>query len=315
MGTSGFNRIVSFTVLILTVSLLRCSVQNIALEKVSDMFSSGTGEVFSNDNDPELIKEALPFALKLYESLLQSLPEDDDLLLATGKAFCMYSYAFVQGPADTLSDKAIDLKTKKYKRAEKLYMRGYRYLRRALEVRHPDFIEYYDSKKYDSALDLCTERDTTLLYWTANSFMGAYTTNKFNLAMGMKVKGAVSMMKEVMKYNESFNNGAVHNFFISYYGNMPKSMGGSNKLAREHFKRSVEISGGRNPAPYLALATSVSVSEKKPDEFKSLLRKATDIDPEKKSGNRLEVIIAQDKASWMLENIDNYFLIKNRASE
>jgi hypothetical protein len=53
-----------------------CSFNKIAMNKVAGMLSAPSGSnVFTQDNDPDLVGDALPFAIKLYESLLASVPD------------------------------------------------------------------------------------------------------------------------------------------------------------------------------------------------------------------------------------------------
>ena len=59
-----------------------------------------TGTTFSSDNDPDLIRESIPFALKLYESILESTPKHKELLIATCSAFTQYAYGFIEGDAE-----------------------------------------------------------------------------------------------------------------------------------------------------------------------------------------------------------------------
>ena len=95
---------INIIVFILFLSLISSGcLKKIALKKVSGALTAEGGTVFTGDDDPQLIADVLPFALKTYESLLEELPDDVNLLLTTGKAFCMYAYAFVQAPADTIS--------------------------------------------------------------------------------------------------------------------------------------------------------------------------------------------------------------------
>src|SRR5687768_18322629 len=63
---------------------------------------SDTGDVFTRDDDPDLIRDASPFALKLYESLLESVPNHVPLLIATCGSFTQYGYAFLEAEADGL---------------------------------------------------------------------------------------------------------------------------------------------------------------------------------------------------------------------
>ncbi|NNC63834.1 MAG: hypothetical protein HKN84_03530, partial [Gammaproteobacteria bacterium] len=82
----------------LTALLAGCSIKRYAINAVGDMLASG-GSVFTADDDPILIGEALPFSLKFIESLLAEEPEHRGLLLAAGRGFVLYSYAYVHLPA------------------------------------------------------------------------------------------------------------------------------------------------------------------------------------------------------------------------
>lgn len=290
-------------------------LKKIALKKVASALTAEGGTVFTGDDDPQLIADALPFALKTYESLLEGLPNDVNLLLATGKTFCMYSYAFIQTPADTVSDTRIAYKTKQNLRAKRMYLRAKGYLFRALEVRHPGICALLEENKTDSALSLTTIEDSALIYWTGAAWMSAFTTDKFDMKIALNMPKAVAFMNHLLKLHESYGNGSVHDFFISYYGSMPKSMGGSEKKSREHFARSCELSQGRSTSPFVSLATSVCVAKQDVKEFRELLKKALAIDADSYIPNRLVNIINQRKAAWLLEHIDNYFLIDDATDE
>jgi len=81
-----------------------CSFRRMAVNQVGNALA-GSGATFASDDDPELIKAAVPFGLKLMESLLSESPRHEGLLLATASGFTEYSYAFVQEDADELEDK------------------------------------------------------------------------------------------------------------------------------------------------------------------------------------------------------------------
>jgi predicted anti-sigma-YlaC factor YlaD len=295
--------------LLLVLSLLAAGcIKKIALRKVAGALTAEGSTVFTGDDDPQLIADALPFALKMHESLLEGLPDDVNLLLATGKAFCMYAYAFIHVPADTISDIRINEKAEHLIRAKNMYLRAKGYLFRALEIRHPGFTASIEANKTDSALAMTTIADSALLYWTGASWMGAFTTDKFDMKLALDMPKAVAFMNRLLQMHESYGNGSVHDFFISYYGSMPKSMGGNEEKAREHFARSIELSQGRSAVPYVSLATSVCVNEQNHKEFVELLTKALAIDVNQYPGNRLANIISQRKAQWLMKHIDDYFL-------
>jgi predicted anti-sigma-YlaC factor YlaD len=86
-------------------------------------------------------------------------------------------------------------------------------------------------------------------------------------------------------------------------------MGGSEEKARYHFEKAVEYSGGLSPSPYVALASTVSVANQDTDEFRQLLAKAIAINPDDNPDNRLQILLSQEKARWLLDHIEDFFLI------
>ena len=53
-----------------------CSINKMAINAVSDTLSgTGSADVFTGDPDPELVGDALPFAIKMYEALLAKNPK------------------------------------------------------------------------------------------------------------------------------------------------------------------------------------------------------------------------------------------------
>src|SRR6516225_6260257 len=85
----------------LWVTATGCSIHKYALNKASDALSQ-SGNTFASDDDPELIKAAAPFSLKLMESVLAENPRHVGLLTAAASGFTQYSFAFVQQDADEL---------------------------------------------------------------------------------------------------------------------------------------------------------------------------------------------------------------------
>ena len=118
-----------------------CSINRLAVRAVAGMLSGGGGgggDAFTSEDDPELVGDALPFAMKLYESLLAADPENADLLLATGRIFVMYANAYVQTPADMLEPSEVEKQAAMRVRAKRLFLRAREYVLRGLELRGPD---------------------------------------------------------------------------------------------------------------------------------------------------------------------------------
>src|SRR5512147_911217 len=100
-----------------------CSIKRFAVNKVGDALAGG-GTTFSSDDDPELVKAAVPFSLKLMESLLAESPRHKGLLFAASSGFTQYGYAFVQQDAEELESKDVAASLEMRQRARRLYLRA-----------------------------------------------------------------------------------------------------------------------------------------------------------------------------------------------
>ncbi|OGD18325.1 MAG: hypothetical protein A2W03_14200 [Candidatus Aminicenantes bacterium RBG_16_63_16] len=290
--------------------LCSCSIQRLATNKVADMISSSTGgSVFMSDNDPELVADALPFAIKLYESLSSAIPGHEALRLRAGSLYIMYANAFLQTSADMTARQDIETREHLLARAKNLYLRGREMLLVALKKRNPALLDQLKERKYREATAPYGQKDVPFLYWTAAGWLGAFAIDPFDMRLGLTLPQAAALMERVRELAPDYGRGAIHVFFISYYGSLPEYMGGDVKKAREHYEKALALSGGADISPYVALATTVCVKEQNVGEFQSLLKKALEFDPDRYPDTRLANILGQRKARWLLQHTESHFLV------
>jgi len=296
----------------LLAASVACSLNKMAMNKVAGMLSAPSGSnVFTQDNDPDLVGDALPFAIKLYESLLASVPDNEGLRLRTGSLYIMYANAFLQTPANMMPRQELDQKEFMLGRAKNLYLRGRDMLIVGLEKKNPSLLQQLKDRKYKEALAPYIKKDVPTLYWAAAGWVGAFGIDPFDMKLGLTLPEAAAMMERVIELDPGFNRGAVHNFYILYYGSLPEYMGGDPKKAREHFELAIAASGNRDTSPFLSLAATVDVKEQNVEEFKSLLQRVLEFDPNSDLDNRLVNILNQRKARWLLDHLDDYFLLED----
>jgi len=294
---------------VFVVVLSSCSLNTFAVRTVAGFLAgSGQGTVFTGEDDPELVGEALPFAMKTYESLLAEDPRNAPLALATGRAFVSYAFAFVQAPSDQLPLDHVEEQRAMHQRAKKLFLRARDYVLQGLEVRRPGFTAALNAQNVQAALRLTRKEDADYLYWAAAAWMGAFSADPFDFVQIVAVPHAVAMLQQVDAWDDAYGAGAVHEIFISFYGSAPADLGGGEQKARASFARAVALSKGLRVGPYVALATSVSVKNQNAGEFRALLGTALAIDVNADIPDRLVNIINQRKAQWLLDHVDDYFL-------
>jgi len=282
-----------------------CSMKRMAANKVGDALASG-GDTYGSDDDPELIKAALPFSLKLMESLLAVSPQHRGLLLASASGFTQYAYAFVQQDAEAMEDIDFEASDAMRDRARRLYLRARDYGMRGLEVGHDGFEAALREDPWGAVVE--TEReDVAMLYWTATSWAAAIGVSKDDPDLVGDLPIVEALIERALELDESFDHGAIHSFLITY--EMSRIGGEALEMrAREHFERAMELSDGQLAAPLVVLAESVAVAEQDMDEFHSLLDRALAIDPDARPEWRLSNLVYQKRARWLLERADRLFL-------
>jgi predicted anti-sigma-YlaC factor YlaD len=301
------SRLTSLVLLLaLAAACSGCSVKKVAINKLGDSLASG-GTTFASDDDPDLVGEALPFSLKLMESLLAESPQHRGLLFAASSGFTQYAFVYVQMPAEEIEDqdlaKADFLRT----RARHLYLRARNYGLRGLEVDHRGF-ESELRQDPKAAVSKTGPKDVPLLYWTAASWGAAISVSKDNPEMIADQPIVEALIDRALELNPDYDFGAIHNFLITYESVRRTASGDFAPRSRKHFERAVELTAGQSAAPYVALATTVSVSKQDHEEFESLLQKALAVNPDARPEWRLTNLVMQRRARWLLSREDDLFV-------
>jgi predicted anti-sigma-YlaC factor YlaD len=276
-----------------------------AINTVGNALAEGNS-VYATDDDPDLVREAVPFGLKLVESLLQQSPQHKGLLLSASSGFTSYGYAFVQQDADFIEAEDLDKATALRNRSRKLYLRALDYGLRGLEVDLPDFRNQLRADK-DAAVAKATKRHVPLLYWTANAWGAAISISKNDSSLTADQGLVEALMRRAMALDEGYEAGSIHDFFIVWEGGRT-SVGGSLDKARQHLARARELSKGRRVSPLVSFAETVSVGTQNQKEFEQLLKEALAFDVNTAPEFRVANLLAQRRAQWLLNRTAEMFI-------
>ena len=282
-----------------------CSFRRMAENQFADALAA-SGGTFASDDDPELVRDAIPFGMKTMEGLLADLPRHRGLLLSLASGFTEYGYGFVQMEADEVEAQDLAKATAMRTRARKLFLRARDYGLRGLEVTHPDFGRQLRENPA-ATVKGATAEDVALLYWTGAAWSLAISSAKNDSKLMSELPAAAAMVQRALDLDEAWDGGSLHEFFIAYDGGRSAAMGGSMGRARQHFARAVELSGGLKASPYVSLAETVCVGEQKKTEFNQLLDKALAVDVDKKPEWRLLNVMSQRRARWLKSRVDDLF--------
>ena len=283
-----------------------CSIKRLAINQLGDALSNGGGS-FATDDDPDLIRAAAPFSLKLMELLLVESPQHRELLQALASGFTQYAYAFAALPADELEEKDLAAANAGHARAKRLYLRARNYGLRGLAVKHPDFEKLLRASPA-AAVRVTTKADVHLLYWTAVSWAAGISLSKDNPDAIADLPLAAALMDRALALDSGFDHGAIHSFLITFELARPGAGPDAVAKARQHFARAVELSGGNQAGPYVSLAESVALQQQNAVEFKALLDQALAVKVDARPEWRLVNTLMQRRAAWLLGRIDDLIL-------
>jgi len=283
-----------------------CSIQRLAADKVGDTLAA-SGTTYAADDDPELVGAALPFSLKLMESVLASSPEHRGLLAATAAGFTQYAYAFVQQEADVVAFEDSDRAWVAWNRARRLFLRARDYGMRGLDVAMPGFSTRLRVAAHD-AVAQAGRAEVDLLYWTAVSWAAAISLGKDDPSLVADLPLVSALIDRAGALDEAWDRGAIHAFLVSYEMARPDATGDRVASARLHFDRAIELSGGGAAGPYVSWAESVCVAREDRACFVEALQAALRIDPNDHPPTRLANTIFRRRAEWLLANVDRWIL-------
>jgi predicted anti-sigma-YlaC factor YlaD len=287
---------------LLLASATACSPSTYAARRVADALSStGTGGAFARDDDPELIGEAIPFALKSMESLADRLSDDAPLRMAMARGFTQYAYAWVQMPADEVAEKDLSRARFERGRAARLYLRARGYGFDGLRLQRGVSEEQLRGRDPDrsAALQKMTKAEVPLLYWTMAAWGAAISLRKTDLELVGDVPAVGAMLDRALALDEAFEDGALHEFAIQIDPARPE--GTTPQKQRAHFERARQLQKGKKISALVTYAEAVAGPAQDKKTFESLLDEALnfDVDAPFAREDRLVNIISQRRARWL----------------
>ena len=293
------------TVFCIGVALLSggCSLRSMAVNAIVPVLANP--DVYRSEEDPELVRDALPFLLKTIESILDTSPRQNQALVFACTGFTLYANAFLQVDADLAewddSGRALQLR----ERTWRLYVRARNYCLRSLELKYEGIAEGLRQDP-EAALVVTDVEDVEVLFLLSAAWGLAISNALDQPALVADLPAVRALLARALELDEDYARGSIHNALITIEA-LPPELGGSPERAREHFRRAVDLSGGLDAAPFVAFAAGVSMPADNRAEFQQLLEQALAIDTNGDTSLRLLNLVNQTRARMLLDHIDDLF--------
>ncbi len=294
------------TIVVCLALLSGCSPRKMMLSSFTKNLSAES-TFLKGEDDPELIKEALPFTIKFFETLLEQNKTNPELHLATGKLFVLNAHIFLMLQTDMMDGSDRNQVTRMRRRAKNHYLRAREHLLNGLEIRHPGIASTIRTGSVDSALIRVTAADTSYLYWTAASWLGAVGADRRDLGLGLSARRAAALLEKTIQLKSDFDNGSAHETYAVFLASAPSSLGGDMERAKAHYQKALQYSEGRFASTFVSGALTFAVKEKDEQQFTALLTKASRINPADDDETVFINTVYRDYARWLLDNKEQFF--------
>jgi tetratricopeptide (TPR) repeat protein len=122
-----------------------------------------------------------------------------------------------------------------------------------------------------------------------------------------------ALLDRALEIDEAWEEGALHELTLVLAGaarGVPDV-----PLVRKHYERAIELSRGRSASVHLAYAEAVSVPLQNAAEFRELIQRALDVDPEQTPERRLLNLLAHRSARWLSARADQLIVTDEPRSE
>ncbi len=245
-----------------------------------------------NQDDPATVRDGAPAYLLMIDGLVEGDPENSDLLLAGAKLYGSYASAFVEDE----------------ERARLLASKSYDYARRALCLELKSVCEAATEKldRFNTSLASVNRRDLKVVYGFAVAWAGWVENNASDWNAVADLSKVTAVFERCLALDETYDNGGSHLYLGVIKSLLPAALGGQPEMARRHFERAGEISGGRNLMVQVLMAKHYARNVFDRDLHDSLLTTVQAADADY-SGYTLINTLAKLQAGQLLAESEEFF--------
>ena len=302
---SNINRLTKMTILFaMVIFVIGCSPKKLLLKQFDGVFDS-IEYVYLTDDDPQLVKEAFPFNLKIIEILLNKDPDNRELLLTALSSFTMYAYGFLMEDAEKLSLSDYKAGIEVYNRANKLFNRALRYGLHGMELKYPEFTDLLAKREIDR--NPFTVEDVAYLYWLSAALGGLISSSHGNPVYVVDLPKVGWLLETSMELDGAWNKGALYSAMISFTMSRPDALKNREQVARDYFDKAVKASSGKDCSIFVRFAESVCIKNQNKGEFIENLNYVLFFNVESSKELRLTNTMAQSRAKWLMSRVDELF--------
>jgi len=268
------------------------SSQQIVAEKAPALFREVALSA-NRQSDVTLVRQGIPSYLMLIDGMIQSNPDNKDLLLAGAQAYAAYASV---------------LEEDEQERAAHLNEKAKKYALQALESTPP----FQDalSKPMDvfqKRLEQTGKRDVPTLFWVANIWGGWIAGSTEGAEAMADLPWVEALIERVLRLDPGYYYGGAHLFKAVLSSARPEQFGGNLKKAEEHFQKAREYGQGKFLMTDVYYAQYYARQTLNRDLFVNTLKRVLESPANAEPDLTLANTLAQRRAKKLLAQVDEFF--------
>jgi len=267
------------------------SSQKIVAEKAPALFREVALSA-SRQADVTLVRQGIPSYLMLIDGMIQSNPDNKDLLLAAAQAYASYASVLEEEEKERIA--SLNEKAKKY-------------ALQALELT-PPFKEALGKPidVFQKKLEQTGEKDVPTLFW-AGYIWGGWIASTESVEAMADLPWAEALMERVLQLDPGYYYGGAHLFKAILFSARPEQFGGNLKKAGEHFLKAREYGHGKLLMTDVYYAQYYARQTLDRDLFVNTLKRVLESRADAEPDLTLSNTLAQRRAKKLLAQADEFF--------
>ena len=262
------------------------------VNRVSNQFAENLTQAVMNHDDLKTVEQGAPAYLLLMDSMIESDPENTDMLASAAGLYSSYATVFVTDEA----------------RAKRLTERAHDYGNQALclldeQLCNPNDMAY---DAYAAAISHLQKGHMQVLYAASSAWAGWIQTHQDDwnaIAQIPKVKALVTRMAAL---DPTYQHGAAYLYLGVLESLLPPAAGGKPEVAKKNFEKADALAGGHNLMVKVMMAENYARMMFDRDLHDKLLHEVLAADPHYPDFTLMNML-AQKRAKELLASADDYF--------
>lgn len=298
---------------LLCMGLLQgCSLRKVMVDQFVGVVEKGLPTLEQND-DLQLLSQALPSHLILLESLLANDPHNPELLILLSRLYGAYAFAVLETEWEARrfgyptvigsqeSAESLELRISSY------FAKGKNYALAALETGQPHILrQLHNIKEAPAALRSLDRRQAPALFWYGFNLGGYVQHNMDDLQVVAQAHLVEKAMNRVITLDPGYYHANAHLILLVYYASRSPMLGGNLQLAAAHHARHKKLIPQTVPLREMYWARYYMVQQQQQDECVKLLGDVVRSADDKKSLGLLDRV-AVIRARIYLSAVDRLF--------